>query len=171
MRKFDTRQITLAAAVAALYALLTYSGSIFGLTYGPVQFRFAEALCVLPFLFPTAAPGLFVGCLIANLLSPYGLVDVVCGSAATLIAALITARVRHRWLAPLPAVLSNGVIIGAMLAWYEAGFGPGFWGMFAYNGLAVARGERGACYVRGMLLLYAIPKIKYFQPMLRRVRC
>ena len=149
MRKFDTRQITLAAAVAALYALLTYFGSIFGLTYGPVQFRFAEALCVLPFLFPTAAPGLFVGCLIANLLSPYGLVDVVCGSAATLIAALITARVRHRWLAPLPAVLSNGVIIGAMLAWYEAGFGPGFWGMFAY----------------------AIPKIKYFQPMLRRVRC
>ena len=88
MRKFDTRQITLAAAVAALYALLTYFGSIFGLTYGPVQFRFAEALCVLPFLFPTAAPGLFVGCLIANLLSPYGLVDVVCGSAATLIAAL-----------------------------------------------------------------------------------
>ncbi|MCQ5030245.1 QueT transporter family protein [Flavonifractor sp. DFI.6.63] len=171
MRKFDTRQITLAAAVAALYALLTYSGSIFGLTYGPVQFRFAEALCVLPFLFPTAAPGLFVGCLIANLLSPYGLVDVVCGSAATLIAALITARVRHRWLAPLPAVLSNGVIIGAMLAWYEAGFGPGFWGMFAYNGLAVALGELGACYVLGMLLLYAIPKIKYFQPMLRRVRC
>ena len=171
MRKFDTRQITLAAAVAALYALLTYSGSIFGLTYGPVQFRFAEALCVLPFLFPTAAPGLFVGCLIANLLSPYGLVDVVCGSAATLIAALITARVRHRWLAPLPAVLSNGVIIGAMLAWYEAGFGPGFWGMFAYNGLAVALGELGACYVLGMLLLYAIPKSKYFQPMLRRVRC
>ena len=171
MRKFDTRQITLAAAVAALYALLTYFGSIFGLTYGPVQFRFAEALCVLPFLFPTAAPGLFVGCLIANLLSPYGLVDVVCGSAATLIAALITARVRHRWLAPLPAVLSNGVIIGAMLAWYEAGFGPGFWGMFAYNGLAVALGELGACYVLEMLLLYAIPKIKYFQPMLRRVRC
>ena len=171
MRKFDTRQITLAAAVAALYALLTYSGSIFGLTYGPVQFRFAEALCVLPFLFPTAAPGLFVGCLIANLLSPYGLVDVVCGSAATLIAALITARVRHRWLAPLPAVLSNGVIIGAMLAWYEAGFGPGFWGMFANNGLTVALGELGACYVLGMLLLYAIPKIKYFQPMLRRVRC
>ena len=109
--------------------------------------------------------------LIANLLSPSGLVDVVCGSAATLIAALITARVRHRWLAPLPAVLSNGVIIGAMLAWYEAGFGPGFWGMFAYNGLTVALGELGACYVLGMLLLYAIPKIKYFQPMLRRVRC
>ena len=166
MRKFDTRQITLAAAVAALYALLTYSGSIFGLSYGPVQFRFAEALCVLPFLFPTAAPGLFVGCLIANLLSPYGLVDVVCGSAATLIAALITARVRHRWLAPLPAVLSNGVIIGAMLAWYEAGFGPGFWGMFAYNGLTVALGELGACYVLGMLLLKLLPRVDYFKPMI-----
>lgn len=171
MQKFDVKQLTLAAAVAALYAVLSYFGSIFGLTYGPIQFRFAEALCVLPFLFPATAPGLFVGCLIANLLSPYGLIDVVCGSAATLIAAVLTTKVPSKWLAPIPAVLSNGIIVGAMLAWYEAGFGPGFAAMFAYNGITVAIGELGACYVLGMVLLTALPKIKYFQPMLAKARC
>ena len=73
MSKFNTRELTLAALVAALYAVLSYFGNIFGLTYGPVQCRFAEALCVLPFLFPATAPGLFVGCLITNLMSTVGL--------------------------------------------------------------------------------------------------
>ena len=65
----SVRDLTLAALVAALYAVLSYFGGIFGLTYGPVQCRFAEALCVLPFLFPATVPGLFVGCLITNLIS------------------------------------------------------------------------------------------------------
>ena len=67
-----TRELTMAAMVAALYAVLSYFGSFFGLTYGPIQCRFAEALCVLPFLFPATAPGLFVGCLVTNLaLAPW----------------------------------------------------------------------------------------------------
>ena len=70
MRKFTVRDLTFAAAVAALYAVLGYFGDIFGLTFGAVQFRFAEALTVLPFLFPAAAPGLAIGCLIVNLASP-----------------------------------------------------------------------------------------------------
>ena len=98
MRKFDVRQITLCAMVAALYAVLSYFGSIFGLTYGPIQFRFAEALCVLPFLFPATAPGLFVGCLITNLMSTVGPLDVVFGSLATLLAALWTSRMPNRLL-------------------------------------------------------------------------
>lgn len=61
MRKFTVRDLTFAAAVAALYAVLGYFGDIFGLTFGAVQFRFAEALTVLPFLFPAAAPGLAIG--------------------------------------------------------------------------------------------------------------
>ena len=87
MSKFNTRELTLAALVAALYAVLSYFGNIFGLTYGPVQCRFAEALCVLPFLFPATAPGLFVGCLITNLMSTVGALDIVFGSLATLLAA------------------------------------------------------------------------------------
>ena len=170
MKQSNVRQLTLAGTVAALYAVLTYFSSIFGLSFGAVQFRFAEALCVLPFLFPAAIPGLFVGCLIANLLSPYGLVDVVCGSAATLIAAWLTARMPSKWLAPLPAVVCNGVIVGAMLAWYEAGFGPGFAALWAVNGLWVALGELGACYILGVILLTVLGKIRFFQPMISPAR-
>ena len=171
MRKFDVRQITLCAMVAALYAVLSYFGSIFGLTYGPIQFRVAVALGVRRCRCPATAPGLVGGGLITNLRSPVGRLDVVFGSLATLLAALWTSRMPNRWLAPLPPVLCNGVIIGAMIAWYEVGFGPGFWGMFAFNGLTVALGELGACYVLGSLLLTVLPKIRPLQPLLSRRAC
>ena len=96
--KLHTRQLTCAAIVGAAYAVLSIFGSIFGITYGPIQCRFSEALCVLPFLLPETAWGLGVGCLIANLLSPYGVLDIVVGSAATLLAALLTARCKKKWL-------------------------------------------------------------------------
>ena len=159
MRKFTTRELTLAALVAALYAVMSYFGNIFGLTYGGIQCRFAEALCVLPFFFPCTVPGLFVGCLITNLMSSVGPLDMVFGSMATLLAATWTARMPNRSLAPLPPVICNGIIIGAMIAWYEAGFGPGFWPMFAWNGITVAIGEAIACYGLGGLLLSALEKI------------
>ena len=159
MRKFSTRELTLAAFVAALYAVMSYFGNIFGLTYGGIQCRFAEALCVLPFFFPCTVPGLFVGCLITNLMSSVGPLDMVFGSMATLLAAIWTTRMPNRSLAPLPPVICNGIIIGAMIAWYEAGFGPGFWPMFAWNGITVAIGEAIACYGLGGLLLSALEKI------------
>ena len=159
MRKFTTRELTLAALVAALYAVMSYFGNIFGLTYGGIQCRFAEALCVLPFFFPCTVPGLFVGCLITNLMSSVGPLDMVFGSMATLLAAIWTTRMPNRSLAPLPPVICNGIIIGAMIAWYEAGFGPGFWPMFAWNGITVAIGEAIACYGLGGLLLSALEKI------------
>jgi uncharacterized membrane protein len=160
MRKFTTRDLTLAAVLAAVYAALTITLPV--PQYGAVQIRFAEALTVLPFLFPAATPGLFVGCIIANLFSPFVL-DVVFGSMATLLACLWTSRMTSRWLAPLPPVLCNGAIIGAMLAWYEVGFGPGFWGIFAMNALTVGLGELVACYGLGLPILIALPKIPYFQ--------
>ena len=70
MRKFTVRDLTLAAMVAALYTVMGYFANIFGMNFGPIQCRFAEALTVLPFLFPATAPGLAIGCLITNLLSP-----------------------------------------------------------------------------------------------------
>ena len=87
MKKITVRQLTTAAMAGAAYAVLAMFGSVFGITYGPVQCRFSEALCVLPFLFPETAWGLGVGCLIANILSPYGLLDIIVGSLTTLIAA------------------------------------------------------------------------------------
>jgi uncharacterized membrane protein len=170
MSKIRVKSIVLAGMIGALYAVLSYFGSIFGLTFWAVQFRFAEALTVLPFLFPETAPGLFIGCLITNLLSPYGLVDIVCGSLATALAAFLTAKMPNRWLAPLPAVLCNGIIVGGMIAWYEVGFGAGFWPVFTVNGAWVALGEIGPCYVLGMLLLTVIPKIPYIKSMISPAR-
>ena len=114
MKNKNTQKLTLAAMVAAAYAVLSLLGAVFGITYGPIQVRFSEALCLLPFLFPETAWGLGVGCLIANLFSPYGVLDIVVGSLATLIAALITSRCRNVWLAALPPVACNMVLVGPM---------------------------------------------------------
>lgn len=171
MRNSKARNLTVCAAVAALYTVLSYFGNIFGLTYGPIQCRFAEALCVLPFFMPITSWGLFVGCILTNLLSAYGLVDIIFGSLATLLAALCTARMPNKWLAPLPPVVANGLIIGAMLGWIQAGgFNSAFWPAFLYNGATVALGELLACYVLGMILLYVLPGIKFFRELFTRNR-
>ena len=82
MKNLTTRRLAVSGMIGAAYAVMAIFGSVFGLTFGPIQFRFSEALCVTPFLFPEAVGGLFVGCLIANLFSPYGLLDIIIGSHA-----------------------------------------------------------------------------------------
>ncbi len=169
MRKCSVRDLTLAAMVAALYAVMGCFGNIFGLTFGPIQFRFAEALTVLPFLYPAAVPGLFVGCLITNLISPYGPLDILVGSAATLIAAIWTHRVKSKWLAALPPVICNTVLVGFTIAWAEAdGFTAAFPMAWLVNGLSVGIGELGVCYVLGMLLLATLSRIPDSQGLMRR---
>ena len=121
--KFSLRDLTFAAILAAVYAVLTVTLPI--PQYLGIQCRLSEAFTVLPFLFPAATPGLVVGCFIANLFSPYPL-DMVFGTAATLLACLLTRRMPNRYLASLPPVLCNAVIVGAECAWYQAGFGPAF---------------------------------------------
>ena len=150
---FSTKFLVRAALIAAIYTALTYLAGLMNLAYGPVQFRFSEALTVLPFLLPEAVPGLFVGCVVSNLLSPYGALDLVVGSLATLIAAFWTGKCRRRYLAPLPPVLCNAALVGAMLAWYETDFSAGFAPAFAYNALTVGAGEAVVCYALGLPLL------------------
>ena len=150
---FTTKYLTRAAVIAALYVVLTYLAGVMNLAYGPVQFRFSEALTVLPFLFPEAIPGLFVGCIVSNLISPYGVLDLVVGSAATLLAAIWTNKCGKRWFAPMPPVIANAVLVGAMIAWYEAGFGAGFLAAFLYNAATVGLDELVVCYVLGLPLL------------------
>jgi len=163
MSKMSVRDLTLAAVLAGVYAVLTLALPI--PQYHGVQLRVAEALTVLPFLFPAATPGLFVGCVIANLASPFPL-DVVCGSAATLLAAKLTEKMPNRWLAPLPPVVCNAVIVGAEVAWMQTGFGPAFWPAYALNALSVGFGELVACYVLGLVLLNALPRISFFRGMI-----
>ena len=151
--RITAKYLTRAAIIAAIYVVLTYLAGILNLAYGPVQFRISEALTVLPFLFPEAVPGLFVGCIVSNILSPYGVLDLVVGSAATLLAAIWTNKCRNRFVAPLPPVVCNAVLVGAMIAWYEAGFGAGFLAAFVYNAATVGLGEAIVCYALGLPLL------------------
>ena len=159
MRKFTVRDITLAALIAAAYVVLTFGIPL--PPYAGIQLRVAEAMTVLPFLFPAATPGLVVGCFIVNLFSPYSL-DLVFGTAATLIACLITQRVPNRWLAPLPPVLLNGLIVGALLAWYETGFTAAFPGVFLFNALSVGISELLVCCILGLPLLAVLTKTGIF---------
>lgn len=161
--RFTVHQLAVAGIIGAAYAVLTLGASVFGIAYGPIQCRFSEALCVLPFLFPETVWGLFVGCLVANLLSPYGLLDIVLGSLATLLAAFLTRHSKRRILAPLPPVLCNGIIVGGLIAFEQVGFGPAYLGAFVYNGLTLAVGEAVACYALGLPLLHWLPKVRALQ--------
>lgn len=168
MKKLSVRKLAAAAMIGAVYAVMAIFGSVFGLTFGTIQFRFSEALCVLPFLFPEAVGGLFVGCLIANLFSPYGLLDIVVGSLATLLAAWLTSRCRSRYLAPLPPVVVNAVLVGGLLAFEQTGFTDAFAVSFWYNACSLAVSEAVVCYVLGLLLLKGLEKTKYFRDLQKK---
>ncbi len=160
MRRFTTRDLTLAAVAAALYAILGYFGDFFQMTFGVVQIRFAEALTVLPFLYPATAPGLVIGCLITNLLSPYGPVDVIFGTLATAIAAYLTMRMPKWYLAALPPIVVNALILSPMWSWAEVGaVNSAFWHACGLNALLFIPGETIACYVLGTFLLKALPRL------------
>ena len=165
--RFTTRQIATAGIIAAVYAVMSLCSSVFGIAYGPIQCRFSEALTVLPFLLPEAIPGLFIGCLVTNLMSTVGPLDIIFGSLATLLAALWTRKMPNKWLAPLPPVICNAVIIGAMIARYEVGFTGAFWSAFAFNAFTVGLGEAIACYVLGLLLLHALSHSSFFRNQLK----
>ena len=169
MRKFTVRDLTFAAMVAALYAVMGYFGDILSLTFGPVQFRFAEALTVLPFLFPAAAPGLAVGCFLTNLLgSPFPL-DWLLGTLATAIAAWLTIKMPRWYLAALPPILVNAVILPPMWAWAKIGaVNPAFWMDWGWNVVTFVVGETLVCYVLGTMLLRALPRIGYLRPIARQ---
>lgn len=161
--RYSPRQLAVAGIIAALYTVMSLFANLFGVAYGPIQCRFAEALTVLPFLLPEAVPGLFIGCLITNLLSPYGALDVIFGSLATLLAALWTRRCPNKWLAPLPPVLCNALILGAVISFEQTGFSAAFPSLFAYNAVTIGLGEAVACYVLGLALLSLLPKLSHFR--------
>ncbi len=152
--KIDLRFILRAAVVAALYAAVTLL--LAPISYGPLQFRVAEALTLLPMLTPAAVPGLFVGCVVANLMSPaVTLLDVVFGSLATLGAATLTRRLRNRpAVAALPPVLINALVVGAVLAF---SYNLPFW----LTALEVGAGQLGVCYLLGLPLYYALRRMPY----------
>ena len=158
--KVDIRTISPSAVIAAAYTALSAISSMFGLAYGPVQFRLSEALCVLPRRYPSAVAGVFLGCLLTNILSPYGLLDLVVGSLTTLLAALWSSRCRTDVGAAVPPVLLNALFIGILIAWQETGSfaGGAFFAAFAANAFSVGLGQAVVCFGVGVPLLRLLGK-------------
>ena len=145
--------IAQAALIAALYVVLTMVFAPF--SFREIQVRVSEALTILPAFTPAAVPGLFIGCLLANLLGGAAVPDVIFGSLATLIGAFFTWKLRnkHPFLAPVPPILSNMLIIPFVLR-YAYGVPMAIPLMM----LTVGFGEVLSCGVLGMLLYYALKK-------------
>lgn len=143
-----TRYIVEGAIIGAIYAAITILLAPIG--YGQIQVRVAEALTVLPYFTPAAIPGLFIGCIVANIYGG-GLLDIIFGSLASLVAAILSRKAPKRWLVPLPPVIINGLVIG--------------WVLFMVQGLpywltvgTVTLGQIVACYGLGYPLLLLLER-------------
>lgn len=181
----NSRRIARIGAIAAMYAAATLITILFlgNLAWGPVQFRVSEALCALALLTADAVPGLTLGCVIANAANiaisgtgPLGLLDVCFGSAATLVGALITWRLRARpRLALLGPVLANALIVPAYLPLLLQGVGfytipftsisldGAYLPMYLFGAVATGLGEAVIMYALGYPLQRALARTSLFR--------
>ena len=157
--KKKTQFLVHAALIAALYVVLTWLSNSMGLANHAIQVRFSEALTILPLFTPAAIPGLFIGCILSNFLTGCMLLDIVFGSLATLLGALGTYALRRqtKWIAPLPPILANTVIVPFVLAYVYK-----FEGSIPYFCATVGIGEILSCGVLGLLLHNILGKYKKY---------
>jgi len=154
--KNKSRYIAHAAIISALYVVLTYISNLFGLANGAIQIRFSEALTVLPVFTPSAIPGLFFGCLISNILSGCVIWDIIFGSLATLLGAILTSVIKkYKYIASVPPIISNTIIIPFVLK-----FAYGLPSGLSYLIITVGAGEILSCGVLGTLLMLYLEKHK-----------
>ena len=155
MKNKNVAFMTQAAMIAAIYVVLTYVFAPF--SFGEVQIRIAEALTILPVFTPAAIPGLFVGCIVGNILGGAILPDIIFGSIATLIGAFFTYQLRNksRFLAPLPPIIANSVIVPFVLRY---GYGVAL--PIPFMMLTVGVGEVVGCGVLGLVLYTALNRYK-----------
>ena len=146
--------LTQGAIIAAIYVVLTV---VFApISFSEIQVRISEALTILPFFTPAAVPGLFVGCLLANILGGAILPDIIFGSLATLIGAVFSYLLRkNKYLVPVPPIVANTIIVPFVLR-----FGYGVNLPIPLMMLTVGIGEIISCGVLGMVLLFALDKNK-----------
>jgi len=162
-----------------MYVVLTVLPPFNAITYGAIQFRLGEALVLLPFALDEAVPGIIIGCLITNLFSPFGLIDIVIGTGITAAAALLTRALRKTgkpWLAALPPILLNAGIIplyvstltlpgaSAVPLKYSLMSGLRFivahisWGIYAPTALSILLGETTVVLLLGLPVLTLIAR-------------
>lgn len=156
-RKSKTRFLTTSAMIAALYVVLTELSAAFGISSGVIQFRLSEMFAVLPIFTPAAIPGVFIGCLISNIMTGGVIWDVVFGSLASLIGALGAWFLRKKsvYLAPVPTVAANMLIIPFVLR-----YAYGMDGTIPFFMLTVGIGEFVCAGILGVFLAKTLKKYK-----------
>lgn len=143
-----------AAIIAALYVVLTLIANALGLANYAIQVRFSEALTILPYFTPAAIPGLFVGCILSNILTGCVPLDIIFGSLATLLGAIFTYKLRKwKYLTPLPPIIFNILFVPPVLAFVYQ-----FEGTLYYFAITVGIGELISCGVLGIALLLLLEK-------------
>ena len=151
MKNKSVKYITQAGMIAALYVVFTLIANLVGLSSGTIQVRISEALTILPFFTNAAVPGLFIGCILSNILCDCIIWDIIFGSIATLLGALGTYAIRKKlpdWCAAIPPIIANTLIVPFILAYaYEV---PD---SIPFLMLTVGAGEVISCGILGVLLL------------------
>ncbi len=173
-RNSKIRRIAASAIIAAAYAVLTMA--LAPISYGAIQLRISEAMCILPFFIPSSAVGLALGCAIANILMG-NIFDIIFGSLATLCAGLITAylgkkehSMKNCVLACLMPVLFNAVVVGAVITGAYSGLNIfEHFGVFALNALYVGIGEAIVLFAVGLPLMRTLPRKKFFKDIMSRI--
>ena len=156
MKRKSYLPITQAALIAALYVVLTLISNSVGLSNREIQLRLSEALTILPFFTSAAIPGLFVGCILANLLTACAIWDIIFGSIATLLGAIFTYLLRkHKFLAPIPPIVANTLIVPFVISFV---YGSEY--SIPFLMITVGIGEILSCGVLGLILLFALDKHK-----------
>lgn len=154
MKNKNTLFICQAAMIAALYVVLTFIANALGLANYAIQVRFSEALTILPYFTPAAIPGLTIGCLLSNWLTGCALTDIIFGTIATLIGALLTYAIRRfKWLAPLPPIAANTIIVPWVLR-----YAYGIDDAIPFLMFTVGYGEFISAGVMGMFLLFSLER-------------
>lgn len=155
MKSTKVTFITEAAVIAALYTVLVLVFSFS--SFGPIQFRIAEALTILPYFTPAAIPGLAIGCFLSAILAGADVLDIIFGSLATLIAAVLSYKLRkHKFLVPIPPILANAIVVPWILRFAYGEAQPIYLMM-----ISVGAGELLAAGVFGTILLLALDRMKH----------
>ena len=166
-KKIDSKFIINSAMIAAAYIALSYISSLLSLSFGAIQFRLSEALNILAAFTPAAIPGLTVGCLLSNISSPFGIVDIVLGTFATLLSAVLinlTGRLKNRSmpiLAAIPPTILNGVAVAIFTVFFTEGSATLI--TFALTFSSVAISEFIICALLGTVVFLTAKKYNLFK--------
>ena len=160
----NVKYLTKASLIAAIYIVFVLIQilpfALAMLTFGPVQLRLAEGLVLLPLVEAAAVPGVFVGCLVSNLLlassSGFGLIDIIGGSLVTLIAAILTSKMKNKMAGMIPPILLNGLIVSIWVSYFTKI-------PYLYTVIGITVGEFISVALFGSLILYVYEKATNFR--------